>query len=353
MRTTTRHHLKALACTATVLATVSIIGFVAASALADDITPPVTVPTNTVGPVPAPDPPPVPPPAPAPAPDRVQQPVQSAPPDPAVSHPTAPATPPSSVGHASRATHRPAAHRKNRKRVSKPRHQAQRVDKTTPVFPSGRNAESPTAGRSRGIWSPFFLLALAAAVLTVVAVKVIRPEGRNRWSPAAIRRRRRSRKVLLPWEDPTANAGSTLIETPVEPEVQPMPEPVPNAPLVAGAAMATRGAPTVAEQHPPNLPEEPQPDEPLDELCQIAVWRGYAKSCFYARLQQPEADEEFAVAESPRFRLRGNGAPERTEATEAAHLALLQALLADGWKLDGAADPWYASRLRRELSTDR
>ncbi|MDQ2982239.1 MAG: hypothetical protein M3R26_07960, partial [Actinomycetota bacterium] len=55
----------------------------------------------------------------------------------------------------------------------------------------------------------------------------------------------------------------------------------------------------------------------------------------------------------PLFRFRGNGAPERTEATELAHRALIERLRADRWELDGAADPWYANRcFRRKLSAD-
>jgi hypothetical protein len=89
-----------------------------------------------------------------------------------------------------------------------------------------------------------------------------------------------------------------------------------------------------------------------EEICEIAVWRGYAKSRFYGRLDTPvlPGETELAVAESPPFRFRGNGQPDRTEAAQAAHDALVEKLVADGWELDDPGDAWYASRFRRPLT---
>jgi hypothetical protein len=89
-----------------------------------------------------------------------------------------------------------------------------------------------------------------------------------------------------------------------------------------------------------------------EEICEIAVWRGYAKSRFYGRLDASDLPEttDLAVAESHPFRFRGNGEPDRTEAAEAAYEALVEKLVADGWELDSSGDAWYASRFRRPLT---
>jgi hypothetical protein len=92
---------------------------------------------------------------------------------------------------------------------------------------------------------------------------------------------------------------------------------------------------------------EPAP-EPTEELCEILVWRGYAKARFYARLDVDDTDD-FAVAESPTFRFHGNGTPEDTRAARDAHRALVEKLLAKGWEQDDASGPWYAARFRRPL----
>jgi hypothetical protein len=93
-------------------------------------------------------------------------------------------------------------------------------------------------------------------------------------------------------------------------------------------------------------------DIATEEICEIAVWRGYAKSRFYGRLDGSELPEEteLAVAESPPFRFRGNGAPDRTEEAVAAYEALVEKLVADGWELDSSGDVWYAGRFRRPLT---
>jgi hypothetical protein len=90
--------------------------------------------------------------------------------------------------------------------------------------------------------------------------------------------------------------------------------------------------------------------EATEEYCEIALWRGYTKSRFFARLEIFEDEDDIAVAESPSFRSAGNGVPDRTEAAEAAHSALIRRLLEDGWLLEDVAEPWYASRLWRPLA---
>ncbi len=116
--------------------------------------------------------------------------------------------------------------------------------------------------------------------------------------------------------------------------------------LPAAAAVASEAA---ASEVPPV--EAEQIEEPTEEFCQISIWRGYAKSRFFARLEIGDNRyHEVAVAESPTFRPKGNGTPERTAAAEAAHAALLGFLLAEGWEVEGKADPWYADRLRRSVA---
>jgi hypothetical protein len=97
--------------------------------------------------------------------------------------------------------------------------------------------------------------------------------------------------------------------------------------------------------------EEAQPLA-TEDICEILVWRGYTKTRFYARLDLPYVDAaegEFAVAESPSFRFRGNGTPDPSEAAKAAHQALVDKLFAKGWERVESDGPWYAARFRRPL----
>ena len=112
----------------------------------------------------------------------------------------------------------------------------------------------------------------------------------------------------------------------------------------------------MAEAAAPEQPQEEQaPQEepqPVEEFCEIALWRGYAKSRFYARLGAGDGAYEIAVAESPPFRLRANATPEESNGAAASHRALVEALIEDGWETVGAPNPWYASKFRRALSTE-
>ena len=115
---------------------------------------------------------------------------------------------------------------------------------------------------------------------------------------------------------------TVVAEPPVAPRVEAPPAPPPVVPAVVA--------------------------EPTEEVCEILVWRGYAKARFYARLELDETDE-FAVAESPSFRFHGNGTPENTEAARAAHRTLVEKLRAKGWEQEETTGPWYAARFRRPL----
>jgi hypothetical protein len=113
----------------------------------------------------------------------------------------------------------------------------------------------------------------------------------------------------------------------------------------AAAEVAPSPPPAAAPAPPPEPVEERKPSV---EFCRVTLWRGYRKSRFYAVLAA--AQQEVAVAESELFRFRGNGELERTEATEVAHRMMVESLLTERWEIDGEADPWYATRLRRAVS---
>ena len=102
---------------------------------------------------------------------------------------------------------------------------------------------------------------------------------------------------------------------------------------------------------PSTVAEITAPAPPTDELCEIALWRGYTKTRFYARLDVSARaeDEGSAVAESPAFRFSGNGTPAQTEAAEDAHRALVDELMTRGWEPCESTGPWYADRFSRPL----
>ncbi len=84
-----------------------------------------------------------------------------------------------------------------------------------------------------------------------------------------------------------------------------------------------------------------------DEIaCEIVFWRGYRQARFYACVLD-KAGEPLAVAESPAFRSPGTNTPDRTDATVAAHDALTEALLSDGWELVRKGPGWYHATFRR------
>jgi hypothetical protein len=158
---------------------------------------------------------------------------------------------------------------------------------------------------------------------------------------------------------------------------QPVPEPVVARleavavadalfePELAAAILSPAPSPRVDERTTvPALSERPLMDvsplpqpappaaPPTEELCEIAVWRGYTKSRFYARLDVAACfdQEGCAVGESTPFRFSGNGTLEQTEAAEAAHRALIEELVAQGWEPLDSRGPWYAARFSRALT---
>ena len=79
------------------------------------------------------------------------------------------------------------------------------------------------------------------------------------------------------------------------------------------------------------------------ELCEIAWWRGYFKSEFYAVADGKE------LARSRSFRWRAEKPPDSDhQAARSAHEALVGRLKEAGWEPLGQAVPWYAQRFRRQ-----
>lgn len=98
--------------------------------------------------------------------------------------------------------------------------------------------------------------------------------------------------------------------------------------------------------------EAPEPPRPRFvfpaegwELCEIAWWRGYLKSEFYAVADGRE------LARSRSFRWRRERPPGSDhEAARSAHEALVARLEEAGWEPLGQAVPWYAQRFRRQAA---
>lgn len=335
-------------------------------AAADD--PPVTVPTPTT---PAPPPDPAPPPA-QPKPPQTHHttphttPPRSVTPPRPVTH--APTTvqptytpPPATPTHVSHVRpHRAVTHVKVAKKrvVHKPKQTRPAVKpapkpKTTPAVvtksPRGGATLAASATRTENSdWLRWFLLLVAATGLMAVSIAAV--VGNGRVVPVAVRRRR------PPVRDVMAElvAAPPLLKAPTRRAPSRPAPPPPAAPEVEAEE------PLPVAPPPPPPPPAPEPEAvapaeaepvaaPTEELCEILVWRGYSKARFYARLDIEHDGDEFAVAESPTFRFRGNGTPDGTTAAKEAHEALVAKLVAKGWEPEGTSGPWYAVRFRRPL----
>jgi hypothetical protein len=77
--------------------------------------------------------------------------------------------------------------------------------------------------------------------------------------------------------------------------------------------------------------------------CTIAVWHGYVRSRFYARVSDPDGETR-TIAESPPFRRKGY-VPEPLPDAVKAHETLLDLLRSEGWSPVGDLGPWYTTRL--------
>lgn len=94
----------------------------------------------------------------------------------------------------------------------------------------------------------------------------------------------------------------------------------------------------------------PRPIDPLppDEgvTCQIVFWRGYRKARFYACVFD-DSDQPFALVESPAFRAPRTPFPDQTERAVAAHDALTDLLIREGWTVVLKGPGWYEATFGR------
>jgi hypothetical protein len=84
------------------------------------------------------------------------------------------------------------------------------------------------------------------------------------------------------------------------------------------------------------------------DLCEIKLWRGYAKAHFFADTGAEKADDQGIVAASPLFRcwLTSEVTEERADA-QAALSVLLDRLEDEGWTRVGKGGEWFSTVLRR------
>jgi hypothetical protein len=380
------------------------IGSSAAASWADNGPPTTTQPVTTVATVPQPDPSPPPPTTVVkPKPTQRSSPVRR------VTVPTERRAPPVSRSQPVTSSKRPAstyvtrsrapAVRKNRPtpaakkrkphRSAKIQRQSQKQKRPLPAPLLPPVSPQPLAASSHHRGIVYGAFALAALIILVVALRVLR----SFVSLRAVRFRviaTSSKQPTVPAKKPapekmsvvvhersapetsTADGASEILEakansvptqsrTPTEPlptveteapPAEPMPtngaapppavpEPPPAVPATIDAAVASASENEIADG------AEGEGSESDVERCDIAYWRGYRKAAFYARAFDEEG-LEVALAESGEFRARGNGMPERTEAAAAAHRALLDTLAEAGWKREGDGPAWFAVTLRRD-----
>ena len=214
---------------------------------------------------------------------------------------------------------------------------------------------TPSASPNGNGWIRWLLLLVAATGLMMVSFASLvgaarKPAGAAAGVPLFRRpRREQIREVVAERVGPPLPLPAVAPAPPRE--VPPAParsapasvaEPTPQPEVQAEKPIAD------AVQHEHEVVDTEEVPEATEEICEIMVWRGYAKARFYARLDLDETDE-FAVAESPSFRFQGNGTPADTEAARAAHRALVEKLRGKGWEKEDISGPWYAARFRRPL----
>lgn len=174
---------------------------------------------------------------------------------------------------------------------------------------------------------------------------------------SAFRRRRDVREV-----DPEVISPAELALVPPVDEVPSSLEEADAVEVEVAPAIAV-AAPELDEPTEESIPEpvdespaselEPEAEPPLpapleDLTCEILFWRGYRKATFYARIFSDDG-EPLAVAHSPSFRSRGNGAPDQSEEAVAAYQALREQLEQWGWQHVGSGDAWFDDVFTRPL----
>ena len=82
------------------------------------------------------------------------------------------------------------------------------------------------------------------------------------------------------------------------------------------------------------------------ETCEIAWWRGFIMSEFYAIAIRQDGTVT-QIYRSPSFRWRRNQPPPERRSALAARDTLVERLLLDKWETVGRGPHWYAVRFRR------
>lgn len=151
---------------------------------------------------------------------------------------------------------------------------------------------------------------------------------------------------------PPVDEPTTLVAVEPEPEPQPVAEigePVASKPVRKRAPAKHRpvkraSAPQRAAAHVPAKVEtdavEPHAEDVATAECAIRFWRGYRKANFYACVFTDDG-EPLAVAESPLFRARGTGIPDKTDEAVAAYDALCKKLEDNGWQRASPGKTWF------------
>lgn len=149
-------------------------------------------------------------------------------------------------------------------------------------------------------------------------------------------------EALQDWRAKLAAEATAPAKRPRAPEVE-----------AAGRADLEEVLDERIQDHATEVDEAPEPKRQASSArhltCVISYWREYRKATFYARAFDNEG-HELVVAESPQFRARGNGIPDRTEQAVAAFEDLVAQLGNEGWEPIGRSDTWFGQTFRRRVA---
>jgi len=204
---------------------------------------------------------------------------------------------------------------------------------------------------SRTLLWVFFAALLLAALTIVAALERRGPRGSIRVRIGSIRTHVRSKGLSTEpageWE--SAPAGIPYRELGPEPALGTVEDPDLMRALVAPdreVEVLLGSSPTeLGRRRGDEPPRRPPSASIRSETCEIAWWRGYVKSDFYAK--GDGSDDGYVVERSPLFKWRSAEPPPRTEPAVAACEALVGVLLAQGWEPAGRGTEWYSRRFRR------
>lgn len=200
---------------------------------------------------------------------------------------------------------------------------------TVTAVPARLRAQYRPAAVRAAISAPVRLARQAAVDVPQALSRLAVPAG----APVRLVRRARRpvvttrRPVEVPAEQRTAREDTSIEDTLVE--------------RVRGYVALPERAPDV---------EERAVVAPGVERCEIRWWRGYLKAQFYA-YAVTENGLEAVVATSPTFWWRHAEPPSPTKAAVAARMALVETLVAQGWRVEpttgeATGAPWFAGSFR-------